>query len=334
MSIVIPVYNMMETVHRCLHSVVNQSFGDFEVIVVDDGSTDGTGDIVRAFEEKDERIRYIIKRNAGVSSARNVGIEAAIGTYLLFIDADDIIEDGYLDSIATQARLTDADILIWGIKRCFADGRIDKWIPETEGLFDRKEFLTVFPSEQYGQHKGLYGFVANKLVKKAIVDRFFLHFDTTMSLQEDYSFFLDCFSHCNRFLCFRESGYRYNEVCPNTPPKRREISYPKLIETQIKCANLLDKEGAFDEKNRRLVSNAIANLSFSMFLEMQKADFGKVRSCMVFLWENPLCISAVRDKDTRWKALKLWILSRNVPGVYIFTKLWRAYLYFRKGERS
>ena len=77
MSIVIPVYNMMETVHRCLHSVVNQSFDDFEVIVVDDGSTDGTGDTVRAFEEKDERIRYIFKRNAGVSSARNVGIESA-----------------------------------------------------------------------------------------------------------------------------------------------------------------------------------------------------------------------------------------------------------------
>ena len=96
-SIIIPVYNVSEWLDQCLESVVNQTFSDFEVILIDDGSTDGSGQKCREWAEKDCRIRLISKSNEGPSKARNLGLQKAVGTYLAFLDADDWIDSRYLE---------------------------------------------------------------------------------------------------------------------------------------------------------------------------------------------------------------------------------------------
>lgn len=329
-SIIIPVYNMVDRIGRCLDSIVCQSFKDVEIIVVDDGSTDGTGDIVRGYASEDSRVRYIHQENSGVSVARNSGLETASGENILFIDADDEIEEDYLKNIAGKAVSTGADILVWGIKRRFEDGHIEEWKPELEGSYDRKGFFTAFPPEQYWRHKGLYGFVSNKMVRKSIVDQNNLRFDETMVLMEDYDFFLECFAHSESFHCFPETGYLYNIYgSGNGSGRYNDSLYSQLITVHTKCVDILKSEGGLNERNERLLLEAIANLSLACFLEMRNASYSKVKTCMDFIWDNPYCIPAVKRRNTRKKTLKRLILNRNVLATLLYVSFWRPYLSLR-----
>ena len=99
-SVILPVYNVEKYLRKCMESIVSQTFGDIEIICIDDGSTDGSPDILKEFAEKDSRIKLIVQENAGVGYARNRGIELAQGEYILFVDSDD-----YLDSKAVEISL-------------------------------------------------------------------------------------------------------------------------------------------------------------------------------------------------------------------------------------
>ena len=92
LSVVIPVYNIEDYIGKCLDSVLEQTYQNYEVIIVDDGSTDGTAGVCDEYAQKDERIRVIHKKNEGVSVARNTGIDIATGEYFLFFDGDDFME--------------------------------------------------------------------------------------------------------------------------------------------------------------------------------------------------------------------------------------------------
>ena len=197
-------------------------------------------------------------------------------------------------------------------------------------ILDRKAFLKAFPSEQYGRHQGLYGFVPNKLVKREIVNRFDLCFDTAMTLMEDYNFFLDCYSHCDSFFCFPETGYRYTILGSSRKSESRKVvSYPQLIGVHIKCQELLINEDALSIENEVLLSKAISDLSLAMFLETRAISYSSVKSQIDFLWETRSCIPAIKTTGTRWKLLKKLILGRNVWGAFVFVALWRSYLFIR-----
>ena len=326
-SVIIPVFNMAEGIVRCLRSVTCQMTEDIEIIVVDDGSTDGTAGVAREFAAGNPGIRYFHKPNGGVSSARNIGIAEAKGEYLMFIDADDEIEEDYLRNIADNAKSSKADILLWGIKQSFEDGHIEEWKPDLEGVYDRKAFLTAFPREQYRHHKGLYGFASNKLLKKSVIDRYNLRFDETMILMEDYDFFLRSYASCESFCCFHETGYLYKIYGSNGGSGRYSDSmYQQLIGFHTKCVDLLKSAGAYNDENKRILEDAIGGLSLATFLEMRRASYSKVKTCMDFLWDNPYCIPAVKRKETSKKSLKRFILNRNVPMTFLFVKSWRLYL--------
>jgi len=106
-SVVIPLYNKAETISRCLKSVLNQSYKNFECIVVDDGSTDNSAEIVRTF--KDSRIKYFFKKNGGVSSARNFGVKCALADNIIFLDADDLLMENALEILCNRMNETKAD---------------------------------------------------------------------------------------------------------------------------------------------------------------------------------------------------------------------------------
>lgn len=113
-SIIIPVYNVKLYIKRCITSVLNQTYKDYEVILVDDGSTDGSGKICDEYVKQDNRIRVIHQKNHGVSVARNVGIQAAIGEILLFLDSDDCYEqNNFLKEIAKVIHGADIVVFNW-----------------------------------------------------------------------------------------------------------------------------------------------------------------------------------------------------------------------------
>lgn len=113
-SIIIPLFNAEKTLERCINSVLAQSFDDFEMFLINDGSTDGSEDICLKFADKDKRIKYIKKENGGAASARNLGITKAKGDYLCFVDCDDYIDSDMLSFMYGNVKKTDADIVICG----------------------------------------------------------------------------------------------------------------------------------------------------------------------------------------------------------------------------
>lgn len=108
-SIIIPVYNAEKTLSRCVNSILNQTFQDWELLLIDDGSTDRSGELCDEYASKDQRIKVFHKTNGGVSSARNIGLDYAKGEWITFIDSDDYIYDNIFDLIPSY----NEDLLIF-----------------------------------------------------------------------------------------------------------------------------------------------------------------------------------------------------------------------------
>lgn len=124
-SVIVPVYNVEEYILRCLNSIKSQTFKDYEIIIVNDGATDGSSALVEQFikENNDISINYICQENAGLAMARNVAIPKALGEYICFIDSDDFIEDTMLEKLYTKAIATNADVVVCNFKKVFEDGK-------------------------------------------------------------------------------------------------------------------------------------------------------------------------------------------------------------------
>lgn len=113
-SVVVPVYNCEKTLSKCLSSVLNQTFKDFELIIVNDGSPDNSEEICREFSEKDKRVKYIRRENGGLSSVRNLGLSMAQGEYLCFVDSDDYIDENALSFMYDRGEKDKSDIVLCG----------------------------------------------------------------------------------------------------------------------------------------------------------------------------------------------------------------------------
>lgn len=123
-SIIVPVYKVEEYLCKCIDSILAQTLTDFELILIDDGSPDGCGAICDAYAAKDSRIVVIHQKNAGVSAARNAGLEIARGAYIGFVDSDDWIEPEMYETMLRKAKETQADVVVCGIQYAETDGRI------------------------------------------------------------------------------------------------------------------------------------------------------------------------------------------------------------------
>lgn len=330
LSIIVPAYNMEQYIKLCMDSILQQSFVDFELIVVDDGSTDGTRDIVLQQLQADSRIHYFHKENGGVSSARNLGLNKANGKFVCFIDADDAINPDYLSHIMQEIKVAEADCYIWGITKIGENGYKEVWTPLLEGMLDRTTFLSKFLSEQLQTHEGIYGFVPNKLLRRDIIQQHDLRFDTNISLMEDYNFFLDYYSHCRTFYCFSEAGYHYYIRCSSDKPRHKHpVCYPSLIAVHEKCHQLLINNDALTTSNLEQLNQTIGSLAIAMFLEMNNVTQSRVRQSLLFLADNSIAMSALKVTKTRWRFLRRQIQQQNVFAIYMFVKCWQVYLAIR-----
>jgi len=121
-SIIVPIYNVEKYLHKCVESIINQNYKDIELILVDDGSPDNCPVICDEYAEKYDFIKVIHKENGGLSDARNAGIKAATGDYVLFVDSDDFIEPGSISVIMQVAEERNADIVFLEAQKCFNNG--------------------------------------------------------------------------------------------------------------------------------------------------------------------------------------------------------------------
>lgn len=122
-SIIVPVYNVEPYLEQCLDSIIHQTYRDIEIIVVNDGSTDRSGEICRAYAGRDPRIVLFETENRGLSAARNLGIDNAHGEWIMFVDSDDWVEPEFCEAPLRAAQENDADLVIFGFAKSFPDGQ-------------------------------------------------------------------------------------------------------------------------------------------------------------------------------------------------------------------
>ncbi len=159
-SIIIPIYNNERYLRKCLQSVQSQTYSNIEVIMVNDGSTDNSEQICLEFVQSDERFKYIYQSNAGVSSARNVGLDASTGKYIGFVDSDDWIADDMYESLYNLINSTSACVAIGGF---FYEGEWDKPQPEYDNQI--KYFTAEEAINELLEGSSFKGELCNKLFK-------------------------------------------------------------------------------------------------------------------------------------------------------------------------
>ena len=160
-SIILPVYDVEAYLPECLDSIAAQSFGDYEVVVVDDGSPDGSRAIVERYAASDQRIRLVVRENGGLGAARNTGVTHARGRYLTFVDSDDVLPPGALHDLVSSARRTGSDIVVGSVLR-FDKGRT--WRPEWVADVHRERREGVRAEEFLPVLRNLYTW--NKLFRR------------------------------------------------------------------------------------------------------------------------------------------------------------------------
>ncbi len=201
-SIIIPVYNVEGYLQRSLESVINQTYENLEILVIDDGSTDQSNEICDEYAKKDSRIRVLHKKNGGVSSARNLGIELAKGDYILFFDSDDFLEK---DSVEYMIQMfnhnNDVDLVIGNYAIKFDDGqekKIDK--------IKKDKFMTN--EEFYEIVHEMLPVMANKLYRKSIIKEHNLRFPS-LKVAEDLNFYLKYILFATNIFVINKVLYKY-----------------------------------------------------------------------------------------------------------------------------
>ena len=165
LSIIVPIYNVEQYIHKCVDSILNQKFEDFELILVDDGSPDNCGKICDEYAQKDKRVRVIHKGNGGVSSARNLGIDEAKGEYISFVDPDDWIDkDMYIETISKIEELA-LEIICFDVCEVRDKKSFVRYKYEEDRLFRAKDALYEILVD------GIDNSPCNKVYKKSVWDK-------------------------------------------------------------------------------------------------------------------------------------------------------------------
>jgi glycosyltransferase involved in cell wall biosynthesis len=201
-SIVIPIYNVDGFLERCLTSVKEQNYTSFEVLLIDDGSTDNSSKICNEFVKNDDRFIYIYQKNSGVSAARNNGIREAHGDYITFVDGDDFLEESHIEKMVNG--FLKAELVISGRKNITEKG-VQEVFQSNEELFFNRENLV----KQILKLGIVYSFPWNKMYIKKFLDENSLYFDESLDYGEDLVFNIQYALLIHKSVLITDSTYNY-----------------------------------------------------------------------------------------------------------------------------
>lgn len=197
-SIIVPVYRVEKYLHRCLDSIVNQTFTDWECLLVDDGSPDNSGKICDEYSEKDGRFKVFHQENAGVSAARNKGLDEAKGEWIGFVDSDDWIDKKTYEVVYNRAVKENVDLIQWGYVMENINTEKQKFI-----RFQEKEFSSNDASIYWNPSMWI------KLVSRKLIYDNNLRYPIGVKLSEDRIFAVQCFINSTKSLALSDVFYHY-----------------------------------------------------------------------------------------------------------------------------
>ncbi len=285
-SIIVPVFNAESSLHRMMDSLLQQTFDAFEVLLIDDGSTDSSGDICDQYAEKYENIRVIHQKNQGVAAARQTGIEAAQGEYVIHADADDWVEPTMLEELYRQAKeddADDADVVICdfysnnGAKQTYCKQQPSSLVP-----------MEILREMLQGR---MFGALWHKLIRHSLYKKYDARFFRGINYCEDVLIWAQMLQHNELKIAYLPQAYYHYVVNPDSITHsytRRTYEMRKLYHQKLTA--LLPRNGYGHE---------IANVAFSIFTEAFICDVLTKKEIKEGLKEHRQAIWSL--KSMKWK---------------------------------
>lgn len=248
-SVVVPVYNVEKYIDRCVESIVNQTYDNLEIILVDDGSSDNSPALCDMWAKKDSRIKAVHKVNAGAGMARNTGMDNATGNYILFVDSDDYIDLSTVEKCVSTAQNHGSDIVMYGRFNVKPNGQKEKSPVLTDKYFFQKKEVTedILPG-LFINEKGLGVGVCGKMMKLDIIKKSGVRLRSEREvLSEDAFFLIELFAHVSSVSILAENLYYYfqNE---NSFSRTYKKDHQAMNDNFLKCCTQACERLGYSEK--------------------------------------------------------------------------------------
>ncbi len=292
LSIIIPVYNTEEYLAECINSILEQTYNDWELILVDDGSTDNSGVICDDFAQRDSRIKVLHTENGGASHARNAGIEHATGKWISFVDSDDWISSDYVDTIANTNE--DYDIIYFNLVKKFSNG-FENYL-HTPSLIskDRKGTEEILFQLKYGPLGDIFGWTCAKFYKSSIIKENKIRFVEELTFREDEIFTMQYCIHINSIKLIDKYLYYYR-IRNNGLTANGRLSKKHLILSQhlIKLLPFYNNPELLENDKHRIIDYQIF---YFLYILRIKNSFHETKKIHNLLNSDTIYIKTASNK--------------------------------------
>lgn len=302
-SVIIPVYNKNKYIEQILNDVKTQSFSEYECLLIDDGSTDGSEKVCDRFVQLDSRFKVFHICNQGVSHARNVGLKNATGEFITFVDSDDRLHKDYLLNLYDCIIKNDVDLVI-GCYTKIWDINTEKEevvYSELTGKHSINEIYESFAKYQY--EYGIYGWCWAKLFRKSIIKS--VCFDESINLAEDVDFYLGLYPNVKSVYIDDKPYYFYRQDVANSLIKADDerIDYIQQLKIQIKMYRLLKSNNALRIENLVLCNERIKDYIYFSIYHSDYKCLSDVIDKINLVEVPPL---KAKPFSLSWRAFVLW----------------------------
>lgn len=267
-SIVIPAYNVEKTIEGCIRSIILQTYGQLEIIVVDDGSEDDTYHVVKALATNDKRIKIIRQENQGASAARNGGIREAVGRFILFVDADDMIMEDMVEILLQRQKEYQADLVQCAIIRIFNENHQQIF---SDMIFRQYESRDEINSHFFDILNNDLNSPVGKLYKKKIIDKHGIFFDEQLEVSEDLCFNLQYLEKIESMVYIPDALYCYYLHNSFLTKKYKR----NLFDIRKRAIEILEAFLNRNELNRNIIHYLYIKLLFAS--AMQEVEYNRNR---------------------------------------------------------
>lgn len=326
-SVIVPVYNAAEYLKICIDSILEQTFSDFELILVNDGSTDQSGSICDAYASGDGKVKVIHQDNGGQTLARTAGLRKALGNYVIYVDADDWIEKNMLESAARIINEYHAEVITYAHRFEYADGR-SKTVtePVTEGFYNKEALRRqVYPSVLMDNSLHNMSYTIGKVVEKKILVKCHEKVKGNLRQGEDAAVSVHAYAEAGRVYFSVEEMYHYRILERSASNGFRPELYEQIKPTIQYFETLHFPEiPDFQEQVHRYAEMVLFSI---MVMAVEKGEWRRLKTIKEFM--NDSCfrnhlLSAKFTKVTPKTRITFWLFGKNrIAAAYWFLTICR-----------
>ena len=309
-SIIIPAYNVAPYLDRCVQSACAQTYRNIEIILVDDGSTDESGEMCDRWAEKDSSVRVVHKMNGGLSDARNSGLDIANGEYILFVDGDDYV-DANLVSTVLNSMSESVDMVVFGYTEVYDNHATQRIVfPRSKySISSNRDKLNCIVGPFFKYALGWQA--TNRLFLKSIIDKYNIRFvNNSKVFAEDQCFCLMYLAHCNQIVVIEDCLYNYYQRSGSIMNTDRRNETPRFGKKNELAIEILNHYSQFDDCVMLLdffpiIHYFVLERPIVIFESIYRKKLNRLRALII---ED---ISSISDIDLFYQDLKMMLLPDN-----------------------